>query len=623
MKKFITLACIVSFIIVVSAISAIALPKMKLKKEKQPYKKGEILVKFKKNVSFKMKVNTIKGFNNYKKSEFGSNNVMKVKLAKNETVTDALKKYQNNPNIEYAQPNFIYRAFATTPNDTLYGTQWAVHNTGQTISSPTYATNNPGSSGMDLNLEDAWDITQGSSSVVVAVLDSGVNYNHGDLASNMWDDGSGNKGYDFVDNDNDPMDYNGHGTHVAGIIGAVGNNSSGVAGVCWNVKIMAVRVLNTLGVGTTEDIVSGINYAVTNGAKVINMSLGGEDAFDQSFSDAIENAKNNGVLVVVASGNGGTDGVSDDVDGPGEDSDSSTKIYPCAFTHDNLICVAALDQSYDLATFSNYGSTSVDVAAPGVNINSLWHGTTTEVTDDFNNSGALDWNTNASGLRFAYLNVSSNDYLVFPENFDGTLKSFSSSELGNAQKVLTINGSADVITMSMYVDTTVFEYDDFSIYYSPDASFGLYDITNSSNLISSIENYTTNGYLVPFEFDITGKATGDNDANVGFEFWKSSFSSNMYGVAIYDFKINTTVLDATSIKLTDGTSMASPYVAGLAALVLSYNSEYTVEDLKNSVTNGGDDVSVLSDKTTTGKAIDAYGSLTYLTTPSGLQAQEL
>ncbi len=120
--------------------------------------------------------------------------------------------------------------------------------------------------------------------MIVAVIDTGVNYNHEDLADNMWDgsaSGYNYHGYDFVNSDYDPMDFNGHGTHVAGIIGAVGNNGKGVTGVCWNVKIMAVRVLNAVGEGTTANIVSGINFAVSRGAKVINMSLGG------NLSDAV------------------------------------------------------------------------------------------------------------------------------------------------------------------------------------------------------------------------------------------------------------------------------------------------------------------------------------------------
>ena len=332
-----------------------------------------------------------------------------VKVGTGQTVEAALAAYQNDPNVEYVQPNYLYHTTAT-PNDPQYGQLWAFKNTGQTVlRHRTYTTNNPGTTGDDMNIEKAWDHITDCSSVVVAVVDTGVNYNQQDLAGNMWNGGATypNHGYNFVDNNNDPMDLNGHGTHVAGIIGAVGNNATGTTGVCWKASIMAVRALDATGSGTTANIIQGINFAVTNGAKVINMSLGGGGAFDRLFSDAIADAQNADVVVVVAAGN----------DGANNDS-GTTPTYPCNFTQPNLVCVAALDQSYALASFSNYGSTSVDVGAPGTNILSTWAGTKTVITDNFS-TGWTKTSTTSGGWTTGTLSVGGvpTPFLVNPANY--------------------------------------------------------------------------------------------------------------------------------------------------------------------------------------------------------------
>src|SRR5712692_10206923 len=322
---------------------------------------GEVLVKFKPSAVAQERTASVTAQGHTLLANLNQPGWMHVKLGAGQTMETALAAYRNDPNVEYVQPNYIYHAAAMT-NDTQYSQLWAFKNTGQTVGSfpPT-----SGTVGDDMNIEPAWDHITDCSSVVVAVVDSGVNYNQEDLAANMWNGGPRfpNHGNDFVDNDNDPMDLNGHGTHVAGIIGAAGNNAKGTTGVCWNASIMAVRVLNAMGSGTTANIIQGINFAVTHGAKVINMSLGGGGAFDQIFSDAITTAQNSDVIVVVTAGNSTSN---NDV----------TAHYPCNFTQLNLVCVAALDPNYALASFSNYGATSVDVGAPGTNILSTWAGTT-------------------------------------------------------------------------------------------------------------------------------------------------------------------------------------------------------------------------------------------------------
>jgi subtilisin family serine protease len=235
-----------------------------------------------------------------------------------------------------------------TPNDPFFSYLYGLHNTGQT----------GGTADADIDAPEAWATTTGSSSVIVAVIDTGIDYTHPDLAANIWTDpATGYHGYDYVNYDNDPMDDHGHGTHCAGTVGAVGNNGVGVAGVNWNVKIMAVKFLDSTGRGYTSDAISAIQYANSHGAQVISNSWGG-DGYSQSLKDAIDASP---TVVICAAGN------------DGKDTDTSPN-YPSAYTSSNIIAVAATDDNDALAAFSNYGATSVDVAAPGVLIYSTYPG---------------------------------------------------------------------------------------------------------------------------------------------------------------------------------------------------------------------------------------------------------
>ena len=208
----------------------------------------------------------------------------------------------------------------------------------------------PGLAGADIGAPAAWGVTTGSSSVNVAVVDSGVDRTHPDLFANLA------AGYDFAYDDSDPTDYDGHGTHVAGIIAARGNNGIGVTGVAWQTSVIPVEALDATGEGTTSDIVAAYGYAVAKGARIVNASFGGS-SFSQSEYNAIKAAPN--VLFVAAAGNETAN-------------DDTTPSYPCAYNLPNILCVAATDNSDHLASFSNYGRTSVDIAAPGVSIYSTY-----------------------------------------------------------------------------------------------------------------------------------------------------------------------------------------------------------------------------------------------------------
>lgn len=267
--------------------------------------------------------------------------------------------------VRYAEPDWVCKA-TSVPNDPSFGNLWGMRNTGQTVNS------DPGVAGADSRAHLAWDSFTGSSTFVVAIIDDGTNRTHPDLAANMWTnpgeiagDGIDNEGngyvddtwgYDFYQRDSDPTGT-GHGTHTAGTVGAVGNNGVGVAGVMWSCKLMALRFLGPNG-GVTSDAILSVQYANGKRVRVSNNSWGG-GGFSQALYDAINAGKAANHLFVAASGNSGIN------------SDTSPA-YPGAYNLDNIINVAATDNNDGRASFSNYGSTTVDIGAPGVNILSTY-----------------------------------------------------------------------------------------------------------------------------------------------------------------------------------------------------------------------------------------------------------
>ncbi len=291
------------------------------------------------------------------------------------TSAAAIKRLERSPLIRYAEPNYVITA-DSTPNDPAFRQLWGLDNVGQAIGFF------PATPDADIDAPEAWNVTTGSPDVVVAVIDTGVDMSHPDLAANVWlnpgencpgcrndgvdNDGNGYaddwRGWDFANGDNDPTDGNGHGTHVAGTIGAVGNNGVGVAGVNWNVRLMAVQALGADGTGTTADAVKAVLYAAHNGAAVLNNSYGG-DGYSQALADAIAEADGAGALFVAAAGN----------DSANRDTSPS---YPASYALPNVISVAATDERDALAYFSAYGPQAVALGAPGTDIYSTWPGGT-------------------------------------------------------------------------------------------------------------------------------------------------------------------------------------------------------------------------------------------------------
>jgi subtilisin family serine protease len=287
-----------------------------------------------------------------------------VVLRNGTTSEEAIQRLDDSDSVEFVEPNYVLKA-SRIPNDLSFNRLWGLHNTGQLGGVP----------GADVGAAEAWDLVTGGD-VNVAIIDTGIDYRHVDLDGNIWNnpadpidhvDNDGNgfvddlRGIDLASGDSDPLDDSSHGTHVAGIVGAEGNNGIGVAGVTWKARLMALKFLDRNGEGNTADAAEAIDYAVAAGARVINASWGGP-AFSQTLYQSVKRAGEAGVLFVAAAGNSAVN------------ADTSPD-YPAAFDLPNVISVAASNPDDELLYFSNYGRTSVDLAAPGEEIYSTVRGT--------------------------------------------------------------------------------------------------------------------------------------------------------------------------------------------------------------------------------------------------------
>ncbi|MGA1843787.1 MAG: choice-of-anchor D domain-containing protein, partial [bacterium] len=275
-------------------------------------------------------------------------------------VIDAIAILKEDANVAYVQPDFRVSAIGVIPNDPDFGLLYAMHNEGQTGGSPD----------ADIDAPEAWDTHTGTGNILVGVIDTGIDYTHPDLVDNIWtnpgeipgngidDDGNGYVddvyGWDFCNDDNDPWDDHGHGTHCAGTIAATGNNGIGVVGVSWKAGLVALKCLDWSGSGWTSDAVDAVAYANAMGIPVTSNSWGG-GPYDQALKDVIDAAGSLGYLFVAAAGNSG---MNNDV----------LPDYPSGYDCENIIAVAATDHNDQLASFSNYGPITVDLGAPGVDI---------------------------------------------------------------------------------------------------------------------------------------------------------------------------------------------------------------------------------------------------------------
>lgn len=307
----------------------------------------------------------------------GSTGVLRLH-SRTQSAAALLNGLSNFPGVAFVEPNFVVHAI-NVPNDPFFNLEWGLQNTGQTILGV------PGTAGADIKAVPAWDISTGSRTNVVTVIDTGIDYTHPDLTPNVWSApaaytvtvggqsitcAAGTHGLNAITLTCDPLDDNGHGTHVSGTIGAVGNNSQGVAGVNWTASIIGCKFLDASGSGFISDAINCIDFAIqvkstfasSSGAnvRILSNSWGG-GGFSQALMDDINRAGTNDMLFVVAAGNSSSN-------------DDTIPTYPPSYKTANMIAVAATNNKDALASFSNYGPATVHLGAPGVNIASTYPG---------------------------------------------------------------------------------------------------------------------------------------------------------------------------------------------------------------------------------------------------------
>jgi subtilisin family serine protease len=581
-----------------------------------PHVPGEVLIKWDENASIHSVRSVTAAMGLRATKTFNTIAVQHIRIPPPMRIEDVLAKLRGNPLVEYAEPNYILRALAT-PNDPQFNQLWGLHNTGQT----------GGTQDADIDAPEAWDIHTGSPEVVIAVIDTGVVCNHPDLndgsKDNIWandselngapgidDDGNGYVddvyGWDFVGEDSDPTDYYAHGTHVAGTIAAIGNNAAGITGVNWLASIMPLRIFGAFGYGDTAKAIEAITYAADNGAHVINASWG-EGGFSQALYDAISYANDKGCLFVASAGNS-----SDDND--------INPFYPASFDLPNIISVAATEHNDNLAWFSNFGATSVDVAAPGVNVLSsipfLGLGPENQVLDESFESGLGNWTHGgindfwdltealSASPTHSLTDTPGGDYL---DRTESAIVHNTSLNLLDKFAVLEYQLRYDLASGDyVYIGATI----------NGAGFLPLYDLNFDGRFSGS-----SGGLFEPHINSVSPFGDLSNDINLGFHL-SSDASSEDDGVYIDDVILKTRDLMITGYGYFPyaGTSMAAPHVSGLAGLILARYPGITLDELKDRILNGVDILASLNGKVVTNGRINAYKSLGIPVRPKNLTA---
>jgi subtilisin family serine protease len=540
---------------------------------------GELIVRFESGVRDAVRASILRDEGATLKEQLPLSGVVVVKLAPAEPVLTAVRGFELRDEVRYAEPNWLHRISAI-PNDPRFGGLWGLNQ----------------SSDADIDAPEAWNVTAGNPGIVVAVVDSGVAYQHPDIAPNMWP----GIGRDFVDEDATPYDYNGHGTHVAGTIGAVGNNGLGVTGVNWDASIMALRAGDASGSLATTDIVQSFNYACENGARIVNGSFGGSGAA-QTMYNAIVSPACSSTLFVIAAGN---DNVDNDL----------VPQYPCNYHLSgvygpgapNIVCVAATDENDTRADFSNYGDQSVHLAAPGRNILSAW--------PSFQTIWGPDGFDDASGPLF---DARWGDRTSTPDDqqwgrsatiMDSGTHSLTDSPTGlyAANSLTTIRRLAPFSLTGQsgcraFYDIrldTEFGFDSFLV---------LTGTTTMTTTLAGGAWGSTGGAFIPFDTDLSVMdGVGTVYLRLGLE---SDDIVNDDGVYIDDLYVACLNNLGETYETISGTSMATPHVAGVAALALAENPALNVGQLKSQLLAGIDILPSLSGLVATSGRLNACRAL--------------
>jgi subtilisin family serine protease len=609
-------------------------------------------------------IQDIKGYYQLSDAQWVTPHVALLKLNDNMSLDEVIATLKKDFMIEYAQPNYYYRVSSTIPNDPSFnnGDLWGLQM-------------NPASSGGSnngaINMPEAWDQVTDCSNVKVAVIDTGVDYGHPELKPNIWinqdeiypngldDDNNGYVddiiGWDFVQNDNDPMDYaymaaGSHGSHVSGTIGAYGNNGQGVTGICWKVKIMPIRVMDLFGFGTDANLIKGIDYAIDKGANVINLSLGGPEGKDGDLLyQALSRARDKGILVSCAAGN----------EGAKEYYNNNRDFflnYPSSYNLDNIVAVAACIPSGGLADFSNYGQDYVDLAAPGSSI--LSTSLTVEVPEG---DGHIDWTDMliydesnpmekywSDDRRYPWFYGAMDYYgMNFPSFKDGfgyyapytngSLQQIFADQLKTGQPFWDSFLTSALITQPIHLTPgTDFSYGIMLTQWSLGAGDVFVAFIRSGELKSSgLDQDKAENYIWDNSWDYVGVGGGYIDIQLALMSLEKFAGKTIQiafailsdyageGAGVYIFSLPSFGFPALSIESIstkngnfiheymglDGTSMATPHVSGVAALMKAKDPNITPAEIRQymieTVTPGAN----LGDKLVSGGILNAAAAL--------------
>ena len=537
--------------------------------ERPRYKSGEILVRFRQGTTADQIGALHQALGSTVIGSISNLRLQRVRLREKMPEDEGLTLYKGAAIVESAEKHAL-RYTLNTPNDPDLSQQWGI---------------------TKIKAREAWDITQGNKDIVVAVIDTGMDFRHPDLKDNIWTNAAEAAGLSGVDDDKngyiddvggwdfagsiagnpqtdaDPMDFDGHGTHVAGIIAARGNNTTGIAGINWRIKIMPLKVQadndNSL---LSFAIIEAIQYAIQNGAKIVNCSFGGS-GYSNEEKNAFMDLQRAGILAVCAAGN-----YTANTDIAGGET------YPAAYDLDNIISVAASDQNDKLATFSNYGLTSVDVMAPGVGIYStVKEGTATLA--QIKTEGANPIVYPAIGMLFAGVTDGNGITGVAYDCGKGYPEQFPAGVSGN---IALMRGSRDLTLFRFY------------------------------EKVRNAQNAGAAGVIVYNNvvdlFDTNGGTLGSSGD------WVPVVSVSMANGAAFK-ALGTpvvTVINKLTVNpygLKSGTSMAAPHVTGIAGLLLSYCPAVSYTDIKSAIFNTVDKIPAVAGKMVTGGRVNAFAAL--------------
>jgi subtilisin family serine protease len=518
-------------------------------------------------------------------------------------VSAAVKRFSRDPRVLYAEPN-RYLRIAKVPNDPRFAELWGLSNVAQSVDGKI------GVGDADIDATDAWGRERGKPSVTVAIVDTGVAYDNPDLGANLWtnpgergggretnhrdDDRDGLvddwRGWDFMDDDNDPRDFNGHGTHVAGTIAARGNNGVGTTGVSWYAKLMPLRVGDGSGNVAESAAISAFDFASEKGARIVNASFTTPD-FSNALFDAMR--RNPRTLFVTAAGNGGDDGISDNND--------RSPQYPCNFKAVNVICVGASDQTDNLAIFSNYGARSVDLAAPGTTILSTAPAYSQPLyAEGFEGDIGASWVTEGVNNSWARSpSVANSGTFSLSDSPDGPYLSDTQS-FARPAAPFGLNGQSGCrLNYAIRLATEV-EADNLLVEVSPDAA--------RWETLTTLSG-TTDGNFVELSDDLS-PIDGAPVVYVRFRL-STNGSVNGDGAELDDISVRclSAAYQGDEFKYMDGTSMAAPHVSGTAALIWSRYPTLGVAGMREALLRGVDRKPAFAAATASGGRLNVLGAL--------------